>query len=202
MRPLPGVRQAVEVRSGDVVLEPVRDAQDRIDKFVQGPQLVELHPDDRVRLGALCEQILDDLKLRSCLSNLPRPPHSHNRRELEIEPAANLSNQMARRAGLYRRGIAGPPGVLPAQVGNERLGQLRSREHRTDLGHIASTRAGEIDSRAGWRRNCFPVSMAGVDQDHVLTLDIATKALRQARPVASFHHEGQGGILHRLLEVE
>ena len=56
MRPLPGVRKPVEMRTGDVVLEPVRDAQDRIDEVAQRGQLVELHPENRVRSRALREQ--------------------------------------------------------------------------------------------------------------------------------------------------
>ena len=139
MRPLPGPRQTVEVRAGDVVLEPVRDAQDRVDEIVQRPQLVELHAEDRVGRDALGQQILDDLELRRGLAHLPRAAHRDDGCKFQIQPAADLADEMASRAGLHRRGLACPPGILPAQVGYQSRRKLRNRKHRTAFVHGCST---------------------------------------------------------------
>jgi len=138
---LTGAGQAVEVRSGDVVLEPVRDAQDRVHESLQRPQLVELYAEDRARRDAFGQQILDDLKLRRGLAHLTGAAHRDDGCKFQIQPAADLADQMASRAGLHRRGLACPPGVLAAKIGDEGQRQFRSGKDRTALGHTTSAPA-------------------------------------------------------------
>ena len=160
MRPPPGLRQPVEMRAGDVVLEPVCDAQDRIDEVGQRSQIVELHPEDRVRPRAFREQVLDDLELRRGLADLPRAAHRHDRRQREIEPPADPPDQIPARSGLHGRRIAAPPGVLPAQVGDERPGQLRDGERRAGVVHGSRADSGGIRiqdvAEAGFGRDVKP----------------------------------------------
>lgn len=60
---------------------------------------------------------------------------------LQSVERTDLADEMASRAGLHRRGLACPPGVLPAQIGNEGRRQFRSGKDRTALGHTTSTAA-------------------------------------------------------------